>query len=479
MIFHNVLIVDDDDGMRHMLTVILKDRGYEARGVPGGEEALKELEARDYDVVLSDVRMPKMDGIALLKEIRKRWPDLTVVVMSAYGTTDTAIAAMKEGAYDYISKPFKPDEVVLVLRKAEERERLKRENERLRGELSRAFRLESLVGDSPSMQEVARQVRKVAAVKTTVLITGESGTGKELVARAVHELSPRAAMPFVAVNCGAIPGELMESELFGHVRGAFTDAVRNKKGLFSEADGGTLFLDEVGELPSPLQVKLLRVLQEEEIRRVGDSRSEKVDVRVVAATKRDLREMVAKGGFREDLFYRLNVLNLRLPPLRERKSDIEALVAHFLSKYNARLGRKVREVAPDALQLLTDYPWPGNVRELENAIERAMVLCDGDAILAEALPDLMLVSRTFSADSTGPSRADDDLSIKKASRALEEDLIRRALRRTRGNRTRAAECLELSHRALLYKIKEYGIDPDAEGAKGDLTPNPSPASGEG
>ncbi|MBI5548196.1 MAG: sigma-54-dependent Fis family transcriptional regulator [Deltaproteobacteria bacterium] len=471
MRFQNVLIVDDDDSMRHMLTVILKDRGYEVRGVPGAEEGLKEIEARDYDVVLSDVRMPKMDGIALLKEIHRRQPELTVVVMSAYGTTDTAITAMKEGAYDYISKPFKPDEVVLVLRKAEERERLKRENERLRGELSRAFRLESLVGTSPPMQEVARQIRKVAQVKTTVLVSGESGTGKELVARALHDLSPRAAMPFVAVNCGAIPGELMESELFGHVRGAFTDAVRNKKGLFSEADGGTLFLDEVGELPQQLQVKLLRVLQEEEIRRVGDSRSEKVDVRVIAATKRDLPQQVARGAFREDLYYRLNVLNLRLPPLRERKDDLELLARHFIAKYNARLGRRIGEVAPDALQLMHDYAWPGNVRELENAIERAMVLCDGEIITLDLLPELVLAPKAGAAAAGGAqgqagAPAGGDLSIKKASRALEEDLIRRALQKTRGNRTRAAELLEISHRALLYKVKEYGIDPDLEGAKG-------------
>jgi two-component system response regulator AtoC len=387
--------------------------------------------------------------------------------MSAYGTTDTAIEAMKEGAYDYISKPFKPDEVVLVLLKAEERERLKRENERLRTELTRAFRLDSLVGASVPMQEIGRQLRKVAAVKTTVLVTGESGTGKELVARALHDHSPRASMPFVAVNCGAIPSELMESELFGHVRGAFTDAVRNKKGLFSEADGGTIFLDEVGELPLPLQVKLLRVLQEEEIRRVGDNRSEKVDVRVIAATVRDLPQQVAKGLFREDLFYRLNVVNLRLPPLRERKGDLEPLAAHFIAKYNLRLNRRIAGIAPDALQLMADYAWPGNVRELENAIERAMVLCEGDTITVEGLPELMVTPKASGGPAEpGASAAGSDLSIKKASRALEEDLIRRALQKTRGNRTRAAELLEISHRALLYKVKEFGIDPDAEGAKG-------------
>ncbi len=464
MRFHNILVVDDDQSMRHMLTVILQDRGWEARGVSNGEEGLKELEARDYDVVLSDVRMPKMDGLTLLKAIQKSHPELTVVMMSAYGSTDTAIEAMKEGAYDYISKPFRPDEVVLVLRKAEERERLKRENARLRGELHKAFRLESLVGSSPAMTEVIRQIRKAAAVKTTVLITGESGTGKELVARALHDCSPRASMPFVAVNCGAIPSELIESELFGHVKGAFTDAIRNKKGLFAEADGGTLFLDEVGELPLHLQVKLLRVLQEEEIRRVGDHRSEKIDVRVVAATVRDLPQLISKNLFREDLYYRLNVLNLRLPPLRERKGDFEALATHFIEKYNIRLHRRpaVQAIAPDALQIMMEYYWPGNVRELENAIERAMVLCEGDCLTLDGFPDFLL---TPSSKKEVVADNHEGLSIKQGVRALEQTLIRRALQKTKGNRTRAAELLEISHRALLYKLKEYDIDPDVEGAK--------------
>jgi two-component system response regulator AtoC len=469
MLFHNVLIVDDDESMRHVLSVILRDRGYEVRSVSNGEEALRELEAHDYDVALSDVRMPKMDGITLLKELRRAQPDLTVIVMSAYGTHDTAIEAMKEGAYDYLSKPFKPDEVVLVLRKAEERERLKRENLRLKGELTKAFRLESLIGGSEAMQELARNVRKVAAVKATVLITGESGTGKELVARALHDLSPRADMPFVAVNCGAIPEHLMESELFGHVRGAFTDAVRDKKGLFVEADGGTLFLDEIGELPLALQVKLLRVLQEEEIRRVGDSRSQRVDVRVVAATVRDLPRMVGRGAFREDLFYRLNVVNLPLPPLRERKDDIVALTEHFVAKYNQHLSRRppIEGIAPDALQRMLDYAWPGNVRELENAIERAMVLCDGNLLTADGLPELLAPAAAPQPGSEGGGGASaSGLSIKRGVRMLEEDLIRRALQKTRGNRTRASELLEISHRALLYKIKEYGIDPDVEGQKG-------------
>ena len=274
MALRNVLIVDDEESMRHLLSVILADRGYEVRAVGNGEDALKEIQARDYDAVLSDVRMPRMDGLQLLEAVKRLQPDLTFIVMSAYGTQDDAIQAMKAGAYDYVSKPFKPDEVVLVLRKAEERERLQRVNRRLRTELAEGYRLESIVGTSEGMAEVLRQVRRVAPLKTTVLLAGESGTGKELVARALHELSPRASLPFVAVNCGAIPAELIESELFGHVKGAFTDAVRNKKGLFAEADGGMLFLDEVGELPPGLQVKLLRALQEEEIRRVGDTRPE-------------------------------------------------------------------------------------------------------------------------------------------------------------------------------------------------------------
>jgi two-component system response regulator AtoC len=314
------------------------------------------------------------------------------------------------------------------------------------------------------MTEVIRQIRKAAAVKTTVLITGESGTGKELVARALHDCSSRASMPFVAVNCGAIPSELIESELFGHVKGAFTDAIRNKKGLFAEADGGTLFLDEVGELPLHLQVKLLRVLQEEEIRRVGDHRSEKIDVRVVAATVRDLPQLISKNLFREDLYYRLNVLNLRLPPLRERKGDFEALAAHFIEKYNIRLHRRptVQAIAPDALQTMMEYYWPGNVRELENAIERAMVLCEGDCLTLDGFPDFLLMP---SSKKEAAADNHEGLSIKQGVRALEQTLIRRALQKTKGNRTRAAELLEISHRALLYKFKEYDIDPDVEGAK--------------
>jgi two-component system response regulator AtoC len=396
-----------------------------------------------------------MGGLALLAEIQRTHPELMVIVMSAYGSHDAAVEAMKAGAYDYLSKPFRPDEVVLVLRKAEERERLTRENRRLRRELASGFGLEHLVGPSDAMQAVLRQVRKLAPQRTTVLITGESGTGKELVARALHDLSPRAACPFVAVNCGAIPAELIESELFGHVRGAFTDAVRNKKGLAAEADGGTLFLDEVGELPLATQVKLLRFLQEEEVRPVGDTRSVRVDVRVVAATARDLGKAVQAGQFREDLYYRLDVVGIRLPPLRERPEDVEPLARHFLVRLGGLRPDLPRlELSDGARDALAGWRWPGNVRELRHALERAVVLAEGELIREEDLPDAV---RAGARPSPQPPPPDGDLSVKRATRDLEERLIRAALERTGGNRTRAAQLLDLSYRALLYKIKEYGL----------------------
>ena len=451
--FRSILVVDDDPAMRHLLSVILTDHGWEARAVATAADALREVEARDPDLVLTDVRMPGMDGLALLRELQRLRPDLTVIVMSAYGAQDAAIEAMKAGAYDYLSKPFKRDEVVLVLRKAEERERLARENRRLRTELAGAYGPANLIGASEPMQEVLRQLRKLAPQKTTVLLQGESGTGKELVARALHDLSPRAALPFVAVNCGAIPSELIESELFGHVRGAFTDASRTKKGLAEEADGGTLFLDEVGELPLPLQVKLLRFLEDEEVRPLGEVRARKVDVRLVAATARDLRRAVAAGQFREDLLYRLDVVSLRLPPLRERGADVEALAGHFLARY-ARLRPELSGVrlSDEARETLLAHRWPGNVRELEHALERAVVLAEGPLIREEDLPETVRAPAPPAAGGHGGT-----LSVKRETRALEERLIRAALERTAGNRTRAAELLELSYRALLYKIKEYGI----------------------
>jgi len=452
MSFREILIVDDEESMRHMLLLFLERQGISARAASSAKEALAELEARAYDAVVTDVRMPGDDGIALVRAGLEISPDTSFLVMSAYGSEDLAIEAMKAGAVDYVGKPFRPDELLLKLRMAAERRGFARTVRRLKAELNAERGLDALVGDSPPMQELAAKLRKIAPVKTTVLVTGESGTGKELVARAVHELSPRKDQPFVAVNCGAIPESLMESELFGHVKGAFTGAIRSSKGLFAEADGGTLFLDEVAELPPAMQVKLLRVLQEEEVRPVGDARSYKVDVRVVAATRRDLRKLVEEGAFREDLFYRLHVMALELPPLRERPSDIPSLANHFVAIYNDRLRRtpKIEGVSPAALQALSRHGWPGNVRELENAIERAMVLAEGSTLEPDAF------ALHGGARKNG-LLADDEISIKRATRRIEEELIRRALGRTGGNRTRAAELLEISHRALLYKLKEYGI----------------------
>jgi two-component system response regulator AtoC len=408
----------------------------------------------------------------LVDEVRRRKLETTVVVMTAYGSKDVAVEAMKRGAYDYLSKPFESDELVLLLRKAEERERLARENRNLRSQLG-GQQLETGLGDmvarSARMAELGRTIRKIAEFKTTVLVGGESGTGKELVSRALHRLSPRKDAPFIAVNCGAIPGTLLESELFGHRKGAFTDANRDRKGLFEEAHGGTLFLDEIGELPLALQVKLLRVLQEEEIRRLGDTQDVKVDVRVVAATARDLAGEVSRGAFREDLYYRLNVLNLQLPALRERREDIPLLINHFVERMNARMGLAITGISAEALRLCMEYDWPGNVRELENTVERAMVLSETAQLEADSLPDRVRVGRRASA-APAPEEGD-DLSIKRASRRTEESLIRRALAKTGGNRTRAAELLEISHRALLYKIKEYGVaSPRGE----ENTPPPEP-----
>ncbi|MBF5044244.1 sigma-54-dependent Fis family transcriptional regulator [Aggregicoccus sp. 17bor-14] len=458
-----ILVADDEPSLRHILTLSLTEQGYEVRSVADGEEALRELAARPYDVLVSDVRMPRLDGLSLLPRALELQPALTVIVMSAYGSQDVALRAVAQGAYDYVQKPFKPEELVLVLRKAEERLRLLRENRRLQAGPERAGGpLERILGESEPIQQLRRQVTRLAPVTTTVLITGESGTGKELVARALHELSPRAGMPFVAVNCGAIPAGLIESELFGHARGAFTDARSAKRGLISEADGGTLLLDEVGEMPASAQVKLLRFLQEGEVRPVGESKVERVSVRVVAATLRDLGKLVARGEFREDLYYRLNVVNLHVPPLRQRAEDVPLLARGFIARFNRELNREVpvRALSAEAEALVQSYAWPGNVRELENAMERAVLLAEGEHIAPSDLPE-RLWSPARTAAGAAPL-ASQDLSLKRAMRALEESYIRAALQRTNGNRTRAAEILEISHRALLYKIKEYGIAPDAD-----------------
>lgn len=452
-----LLVVDDETGMREMLEMLLVGRGHHVTLCESGERALEALSGNTFDLVLTDVKMPNMSGLDLLARIQENRLPIEVVMMSAYADVDAAILAMQMGAADYVSKPFKADEVILKIQLAYERQKLVNEQEELRAEnhrlrmQQREEQLDGFVTNASTMHNVVTQLTKVADYKSTVLLLGESGTGKELLARALHTRSGRAGV-FVPINCGAIPEMLLESELFGHVKGAFTDASRDKIGLAKEAHDGTLFLDEIAELPLALQVKLLRFLQEGEIRPVGATQSSAVDVRVVAATSRNLSKMVDKGSFREDLYYRLNVIQIDVPPLRERKEDIPRLVDHFLRLYAKPCGHENPKMTRDAMQAMMDYPWPGNVRELENVVERTLVLMDSDLIDRGALPEHFHPSGT-----TNPKGLPDTLSIKVASRALEIQLIEQALAKTNGNRTHAAKILEISHRALLYKIKNYGI----------------------
>jgi two-component system, NtrC family, response regulator AtoC len=449
-----VLVVDDEENLRLVLRTYLKREGYEVEVASTGDEALALVERFGPDVILTDVRMPRMGGLDLLATLKAKGIDATVIVMSAYGNVDLALEAMKAGAYDYLQKPFKTEEVLLVLRKAEEREALRRENRALRQEIRKENLFEDILAKSPQMEAIFRTISKIAEYKTTALITGESGVGKELVARAIHRRSSRRGGPFIAVNCGAIPETLLESELFGYKKGAFTDASVDRAGLFEQANHGTLLLDEIGELPLSLQVKLLRVLQEETIRRLGDTKDMKIDVRILAATHRDLGAETRAGRFREDLYYRINVLPIAIPPLRERREDIPILIDHFFSRNNARFGTHIRGLDAESRRLLLEYNWPGNVREVENTIERAMVLCEKDTIGVDDLPERLREAQ----DPIQLHLTSGELSIKKTARIIEEILIRRALTKTKGNRTRAAEVLEISHRALLYKIKDYHID---------------------
>ncbi len=454
-----VLIIDDEKPFADMLVTLLTRAGYQGSAMNDAAEAVERLSTERFDLVLCDIKMPRMNGLEFLDALSARGLSGTtcVIMMSAFGTLDVAIEAMKRGAYDYISKPFKSDEIVLTLKKAEERQQLRAQVQELEDKVSRLAAFESgdrpLIGESEAMRRLKDVLSKVAAYDTTVLVTGESGTGKELVARAIYRTGPRKKGAFVAINCGAIPETLLESELFGHVRGAFTDARADKPGLFVEADGGTLFLDEVGELPPSLQVSLLRVIQEGEVRPVGASRSRQVDVRLIAATHRNLRDAVAQGEFREDLFYRLNVLPIHVPPLRERIEDLPQLVEFILKRVAKRMNLRPPALSAEAMKTLMAYPWPGNVRELENVLERALVLTDGPQIPSDALP-LQLASDKSPVQVT---LASGDLSIKKATAYIERELIKRALTETSGNRTHAAQLLEISHRALLYKLKDYGL----------------------
>jgi len=459
-----ILIVDDEASLRDALARILTAEGYEVRQAGDGREALGILAASPFEFLLCDLRMPVMGGLDLLREITARKIPGTVIMMSAFGTVETAVEAMKLGAYDYVSKPFMSDEILLTLRKAAERERLRTENAFLRSEIEKTARPEEILYASRPMEEVVRTAGKVKDYDATVLVTGESGTGKELVARLLHFGGRRKGKPFVAVNCGAIPETLLESELFGHRRGAFTEAKSDRAGLIEEAGGGTLFLDEIGELPLPLQTKLLRFLQEGEIRRLGDTETRKVNVRLVAATARDLEREVAGGRFREDLFYRLNVIRIHVPPLRERRDDIPLLAKHFLSHYCAKYGKREMLLSADALEAMASHEWRGNVRELRNLMERCALLATGAEVPRAGLLAVWKGSGFSEGGETGPAFelripvSPERPDLKAAVRELERQLIRIALERTGGSRPKAAELLGISHPTLLYKAKEFGIE---------------------
>jgi len=459
-----ILVVDDEASLRDALGRILTAEGYEVRQAGDGKEALGILGDSPFDFVLCDLRMPVMGGLDLLREITARGIPGTVIMMSAFGTVETAVEAMKLGAYDYVSKPFMSDEILLTLRKAAERERLRSENAFLRSEIERTARPEEILYASRPMEEVVRTAGKVKDYDATVLVTGESGTGKELVARLLHFGGRRKGKPFVALNCGAIPETLLESELFGHRRGAFTEAKSDRAGLIEEAAGGTLFLDEIGEFPPPLQTKLLRFLQDGEIRRLGDTETRKVNVRLVAATARDLEREVAGGRFREDLFYRLNVIRIHVPPLRERRDDIPLLARHFLSHYCGKYGKREMLLSADALDALSGHEWRGNVRELRNLMERCALLASGAEVSRAGLLAVWKGSGASGGSPSGPALeirvpvSPERPDLKAAVRELERQLIRIALERTGGSRPKAAELLGISHPTLLYKAKEFGIE---------------------
>ena len=445
-----LLVVDDDEITCNLLEEVLSKEGYVIDKALNGQEAIAKGEGGPYDVVLTDIKMIGLDGMEVLRADRQKSPETIIIMMTAFGSIETAIRAIKEGAYDYVSKPFKLDEIKLTIRRSLEQKRLLQENLLYRQELITKYKFENIVGRSPQMLQVYKTIARVAESRSTVLIIGESGTGKELVARAIHFNSTRAANPFVAVDCGSLAETLLESELFGHVRGAFTGAFTSKRGLFDEADGGTCFLDEVGNISLPMQAKLLRVLQEHEIKRVGGTESVKIDVRIVAATNKTLEQLVAEKKFREDLFYRLNVVSVHLPPLRERLEDLPLLADHFLQKYAGENEKTIPRISSEVLDLMINYQWPGNVRELENVIERAVTLSHHSVILPEDLPHPLRIETTKTHIGSLPSHI--PLS------ELEKRYITKVLEETGGNKKKAAEILGIDRRTLYRMAARYGLD---------------------
>lgn len=445
-----IIVVDDEESMGKFMQIMLSKEGYEVTRVQSGPEALEELKNRKFDLVIADLMMPKMDGIKLLSEVKNIDPNLSFIVMTAFASVDTAIDAMKKGAFDYITKPFKVEEIKLTIKKSLDQKRLTQENLQLRSQLKKEFGLENFISKSPGILKLKELAVKVAASDSTVLIQGESGTGKELVAKAIHTHSPRSGNPFISINCAALPESLLESELFGHIKGSFTGAIKDKEGLFKAADGGTFFLDEVGETSAAIQVKLLRVLEEKEITPVGGTKKIPVDVRLIAATNSNLEEEVKNGKFRADLFYRLNVIQINIPPLRDRKEDIPLLSHYFIQKYCQQLNLKEKKLAPETLQILSEYSWPGNVRELENTLESAVVLAKGEIIQPEDLPGKIR-------EKTPTPVVSESGHLTPALEEIEKSYIFWVLNQTGWNKSKAASILGIDNSTLYRKIERYGL----------------------
>jgi two-component system response regulator PilR (NtrC family) len=438
---------------------MLRKEGYDVTLAEDGQQAIDTLKKRSFDLIISDLQMPNVTGIELLQHTKDNYPDLLFMMITAFGTTETAVEAMKMGAYDYVTKPFKLDEVRINIANALRSQHLEFENRSLKKELNKEYSFQSLVGNSQPMHHIYEMVKRVSATPTNVLITGESGTGKEMVAKAIHYNGTLKDKPFITVNCGAIPESLMESEMFGHKKGSFTGAVADKAGLFEVADGGTLFLDEVGELPLTIQVKLLRAIQERVIRRVGSTEDTHINVRLIAATNRDLEAMVAEQTFRQDLFYRLNVIQIKTPPLRDRRDDVQLLAEHFLKKYNDRLGKTVNSISTDAMEVLKKYDYPGNVRELENIIERTVALEAGASILPESLPPFVKTksgSRQM-VSSEGIDITDEGIDLDKVIGQIEKELIIKAIHAANGVKKRAAKLLGITFRSMRYRVEKYNL----------------------
>ncbi|MBS0182328.1 MAG: sigma-54-dependent Fis family transcriptional regulator [Nitrospira sp.] len=453
-----ILVVDDEQSLRDVLSIMLKRAGYIVTSAKDGEEAIELLNREIFDLVITDLRMSKIDGMEVLKAVKSVSPETVVLIITAFATADSAVEAMKQGAYDYLTKPFQVDEVQLIIRNALEKRRLTAENMLLKREMASQSSFAQLVGQSEAMQKVFDVVRKIADSKSNVLICGESGTGKELVARAIHYNSARSALPFVAVNCSAVPETLLESELFGHMKGSFTGAISNKAGLFEIADGGTIFLDEIGDTTPTIQVKLLRVIQEREFRRVGGNQDVKVDVRVVAATNKDLEKAVAEGSFREDLYYRLDVIPIRLPPLRMRTGDIPLLVNHFLERFSKESGKPKPVISSEAMHVLLGHEWRGNVRELENLIERVVAFSmEGPVTDAEVRGWLHRPATQSQQPAMPMDLTDEGLDLEGLINGIEKDLLLKALERSKWVKKKAARMLRLNTRSFRYRLEKYAI----------------------